>query len=152
VSRKSGIVHITNGESEAQIFFRDGKVVDASLGRLCGEEAVYRALIWNEGEFEVEFCKVDNPDVIESATQGLLMEGMRRLELAPPDVTVVDLGLPDGSGLELLGFVRGAAVAGARVDPALPILVLSGRGEELDRVRGLDRGADDYERDWEAQI
>src|SRR3712207_8174902 len=31
-----------------------------------------------------------------------------------------------------------------RVDPALPVLVLSGRGEELDRVRGFDRGADDY--------
>ena len=73
-----------------------------------------------------------------------LGEGLRRLELAPPDVAVVDVGLPDGSGLELLGFVRGAAGAGTRVDPALPMLVLSGRAEELDRVRGFDRGADDY--------
>ncbi len=80
VSRKSGIVHLTHGDTEAQIYFRDGKVIDASLSRLLGEEAVYRALIWNEGEFEVEFCKVDNPDVIESSTQGLLMEGMRRLD------------------------------------------------------------------------
>lgn len=80
VSRKSGIVHLTNGASEAQIFFRDGKVVDASLGRLCGEEAVYRTLIWNEGEFEVEFCRVESADVIESSTQGLLMEGMRRVD------------------------------------------------------------------------
>ena len=73
-----------------------------------------------------------------------LGEGLRRLELAPPDVAVVDVGLPDGSGLELLGFVRGAAGAGTRVDPALPILVLSGLGDELYRVRGFDRGADDY--------
>ncbi|HVY48746.1 MAG TPA: DUF4388 domain-containing protein, partial [Minicystis sp.] len=98
VSRKSGIVHITNGESEAHIYFRDGKVVDASLGRLCGEEAVYRALIWNEGTFEVEFSKVDCPDVIESSTQGLLMEGMRRvdewgrlLEALPPLSTVFEV-------------------------------------------------------------
>ena len=80
VSRKSGIVHITLGDATAHVFFRDGKVVDATLGKLMGEEAVYRTLIWNEGEFEVEFCKVDCPDVIESSTQGLLMEGMRRVD------------------------------------------------------------------------
>ncbi len=98
VSRKSGIVHLTNGESAADIFFRDGKVVDAALGRLCGEEAVYRALIWNDGEFEVEFTKVENPDAIESSTQGLLMEGMRRvdewgrlLEALPPLTTVFEV-------------------------------------------------------------
>jgi DNA-binding response OmpR family regulator len=73
-----------------------------------------------------------------------LEEGLRRLELSPPDVAVVDVGLPDGSGLELLARVRAAAGAGTRVDPALPVLVLSGRGAELDRVRGFDRGADDY--------
>ncbi|WP_438030293.1 response regulator [Sorangium sp. So ce233] len=80
VSRKSGIVHLSHGDNEAQVYFREGKVVDATLGRLCGEEAVYRALLWNEGTFEVEFCKVDNPDVIETSTQGLLMEGMRRVD------------------------------------------------------------------------
>ncbi len=80
VSRKSGVVHITNGDSDAHVYFRDGKVVDATLGRLMGEEAVYRTLIWNEGEFEVEFTKVDCPDVIEASTQGLLMEGMRRVD------------------------------------------------------------------------
>jgi DNA-binding response OmpR family regulator len=98
VSRKSGIVNITHGESDARIFFRDGKVVDATLNRLCGEEAVYRALIWNDGDFEVEFCKVENPDIIESTTQGLLMEGMRRLdewgrllEALPPLTTVFEV-------------------------------------------------------------
>ena len=98
VSRKSGIVHINNGDAEAHIFFREGKVVDATLGRLCGEEAVYRTLIWNDGEFEVEFCKVDSADVIEASTQGLLMEGMRRvdewgrlLEALPPLSTVFEV-------------------------------------------------------------
>lgn len=80
VNRKSGIVHLNNQGYEAHVFFRDGKCVDAVLGRLTGEEAVYRALIWNEGTFEVEFTKVENPDVIETSTQGLLMEGMRRLD------------------------------------------------------------------------
>ena len=73
-----------------------------------------------------------------------LDEGLRRLELSNPDVAVIDVGLPDGSGLELIARVRAAGEAGSRLDPALPVLVLSGRGEEVDRVRGFDRGADDY--------
>jgi len=73
-----------------------------------------------------------------------LADALRRIELAPPDVAVVDVGLPDGSGLELVARVRASGQAGTRVDPALPILVLSGLGGELDRVRGFDRGADDY--------
>jgi DNA-binding response OmpR family regulator len=80
VSRKSGIVHLSSEAGDAHVYFRDGKVVDAGLGRLAGEEAVYRALVWSEGTFEVEFCKVESPDVIEATTQGLLMEGMRRLD------------------------------------------------------------------------
>ena len=73
-----------------------------------------------------------------------LAEGLRRLELARVDLVIVDVGLPDGSGLDLCARVRATGHAGARVDPALPVLVLSGRGAELDRVRGFDRGADDY--------
>lgn len=55
----------------------------------------------------------------------------------PPDVVVLDVELPDGSGLELL---REAAPGG----PAVPIVVLSSRQEELDRVLGLELGAEDY--------
>ena len=65
---------------EGHIYFRDGKVVDAELGRLRGEEAIYRALIWNEATFEVEFRAVANEDVIGGSTQAILMEGMRRVD------------------------------------------------------------------------
>ncbi len=80
VSRKSGVAKIVSGAREATVYFRDGKTVDAELGRLRGEEAVYRALIWTNGSFEVEFCPVERADVIPTSTQGLLMEGMRRLD------------------------------------------------------------------------
>jgi DNA-binding response OmpR family regulator len=80
VSRKSGIARISDGRRETRVFFRDGKVVDAELGQLRGEEAVYRALIWISGSFEVEFCPVANEDIIPTSTQGLLMEGMRRVD------------------------------------------------------------------------
>jgi DNA-binding response OmpR family regulator len=71
-------------------------------------------------------------------------DGLRLLERKFPDLAVVDLGLPDASGYELLRRVRGADGVVSRVDPDTPLLVLSGRSSELDRVRGFERGADDY--------
>ena len=98
VSRKSGVVHLRSGTQEAHIYFRDGKVVDAELGRLRGEEAIYRALIWNEASFEVEFKSIANEDVIGGSTQAILMEGMRRVdewgrlcEQLPPLTTVFQI-------------------------------------------------------------
>ncbi len=98
ISRKTGVGKIGNGRRECRIYFRDGKVVDAELGRLRGEEAVYRALIWTTGTFEVEFCPIDREDIIPTSTQGLLMEGMRRvdewgrlLEQLPPLATIFDV-------------------------------------------------------------
>jgi CheY-like chemotaxis protein len=80
VSRKSGVVHLRGGAQEGHIYFRDGKIVDAELGRLRGEEAIYRALIWNEATFEVEFKAIANEDIIGGSTQAILMEGMRRVD------------------------------------------------------------------------
>ncbi len=98
VSRKSGVVHLRSGAHEAHIYFRDGKVVDAVLGRLRGEEAIYRTLIWNEATFEVEFKPISNDDVIGGSTQAILMEGMRRVdewgrlcEQIPPLTTVFEI-------------------------------------------------------------
>jgi len=52
--------------------------------------------------------------------------------------------LPDGSGLELVRRVREADGLATRVDPFTPLLVLSGRAGDVDRLRGFERGADDY--------
>ncbi|HEX6836212.1 MAG TPA: DUF4388 domain-containing protein, partial [Polyangia bacterium] len=99
ISRKSGVIHFTHPDGKrGAIYFRNGKVIDAELGRLGGEEAVYRLLVWNEGEFEVEFKNVRRKDVIELSSQGLLMEGMRRVdewgrlcEQLPPLETVFEV-------------------------------------------------------------
>jgi CheY-like chemotaxis protein len=81
ISRKSGVIHFKHPDGKrAAIYFRAGKVIDAELGRLNGEAAVYRLLVWSEGEFEVEFKNVRRKDVIELSSQGLLMEGMRRVD------------------------------------------------------------------------
>jgi CheY-like chemotaxis protein len=79
VGRKTGMVRI-EGEHFGAIFFRDGRVVDAELGKLAGENAFYRVLNTFEGKFDVHFEPVERPDRIEVSTQGLLLEGMRRLD------------------------------------------------------------------------
>ncbi len=71
-------------------------------------------------------------------------EGVDELRTQFPDLVVLDVGLPDGSGLELVRAVRQADGITERVDPRTPMLVLSGRASELDRIRGLEQGADDY--------
>ena len=80
VSRKSGVLRISNAGQEAIIAFRDGAVVDAVLGNLRGAEAVYRTLVWNEGDFDIEFRAVEEYEGEGFPTQALLMEGMRRLD------------------------------------------------------------------------
>lgn len=71
-------------------------------------------------------------------------DARRLLETRVPDLAIVDLGLPDRDGLELLREVRESDRVAGRLDPDLPLLILSGRVGELDRVRGFERGCDDY--------
>lgn len=67
---------------------------------------------------------------------GTLGQGLAQAASHAPDVILVDLGLPDGDGLELIRRVREWS--------SLPILVLSARDRERDKVQALDLGADDY--------
>src|SRR3954453_8516615 len=72
-------------------------------------------------------------------------EAVRAIEVRKPDLVVLDLSLEAGtSGLSVLDRVRRADGLGTRIDPELPVIILSGHGAETDRVRGLARGADDF--------
>jgi DNA-binding response OmpR family regulator len=71
-------------------------------------------------------------------------EGVRGIEVRRPSLMVLDLALEGGSGLELLDRVRHAVGLASRIDPDLPVIVLSGRVAEADRVRSFARGADDH--------
>ncbi len=63
-------------------------------------------------------------------------DGLVEVNSRQPDVVVVDLGLPDMDGLEVIRRLREWS--------AVPIIVLSARGQERDKVTALDAGADDY--------
>jgi DNA-binding response OmpR family regulator len=58
-----------------------------------------------------------------------------------PDLMLLDLGLPDAQGIDVLRQIRSSR---ERFDPELPVLVLSGRTSQADRLRGFEAGADDY--------
>ena len=67
----------------------------------------------------------------ETLKQGLIEAGTRK-----PDLVVVDLGLPDGNGIDFIRDFRGWS--------SVPVIVLSARVEEAEKIGALDAGADDY--------
>jgi two-component system KDP operon response regulator KdpE len=90
----------------------------------------------------------DEPPIRKLLRMGLGTQGYQTLDApnaktalelmaSKPDLVILDLGLPDMQGLELLREIR------ARKD-TVPIVVLSSRGDEVAKVEALDQGADDY--------
>lgn len=71
-------------------------------------------------------------------------DALRLCQYGSPDLLLLDLTLPDASGLDVLREIRNPDCAVSRFDSRLGVIVLSGRGTERDRVRGLEQGADDY--------
>ncbi len=90
----------------------------------------------------------DEPMVREVLSQYLAADGYAVVEAGDgdaavsavtehnPDLVLLDLMLPKRNGLDVLGFIRSTS--------QLPVILLTARGEESDRVRGLEAGADDY--------
>jgi DNA-binding response OmpR family regulator len=71
-------------------------------------------------------------------------DALRLCHYKSPDLLLLDLRLPDASGLDVLREIRAAHGATGRFDPLLPVIVLSGRVTAADRLRGFAEGADDY--------
>ncbi len=69
---------------------------------------------------------------------------LRACRFEAPDALLLDLGLPDAAGLDVLREIRASDGAAPLFDPRLPIIVVSGRAAAEERVRGLSEGADDY--------
>ena len=65
-----------------------------------------------------------------------IREALSEMTQTPPDMAILDLGLPDGDGLTLIANLRSWS--------QLPILVLSARSDEREKIKALDAGADDY--------
>ncbi len=96
-----------------------------------------RALVIDDEPAILRFLKPAleaNDYVVTSATT--LAEALKRVAGEPPDVVVLDLGLPDGDGKDLIQQVRQWS--------NVPIVVLSARDREAEKIEALDLGADDF--------
>jgi two-component system KDP operon response regulator KdpE len=80
------------------------------------------------GALESEGCQVFEAETFK---KGLVEAGTRK-----PDLVVLDLGLPDGDGVDFIRDLRGWS--------GVPVVVLSARSDEQDKIEALDAGADDY--------
>ena len=89
-------------------------------------------------------CDHLHADRFEALPAPCASDALRLCHYNDPDLLLLDLRLPDASGLDVLREIRASAGPTGRFDPGLPIIVLSGRSTEVDRVRGLEEGADDY--------
>jgi DNA-binding response OmpR family regulator len=118
--QKSALVRCVQHGNEARVWVNHGEVIDAEVGPLRGENAFYRLLTWDGGEYAVQFGEVDRDVRIASGTHGALLEAMRRVdelarvaqELPMTSLLEVDYGLllgklatlPDEMGAVLRGF------------------------------------------------
>ena len=92
-------------------------------------------------EFLADNLKADSYAVV-AASSG--RQALNLLEVKDCDLMLLDVMLPDASGFELCRRVRDADGLAQRIDPQIPVIMLTGRTSETDRVRGFARGADDY--------
>jgi DNA-binding response OmpR family regulator len=108
-----------------------------------------------EPEATVVVCEDDPPtldllcdhlhaDRFEALAAPSAADALRLCHYNDPDLLLLDIRLPDASGLDVLREIRASAGATGRFDPVLPVIVLSGRSTDVDRVRGFSDGADDY--------
>jgi DNA-binding response OmpR family regulator len=126
-------------------FTGEGAILSA-VRAISGMEAIRATILVVEDNratrtFLADNLSADGHDVLEAES---VADARRLMESAYPDAAIIDLGLPDGDGLELLRAVREADRVAGTLDPDLPLLVLSGRAADLDRLRAFSRGCDDY--------
>jgi DNA-binding response OmpR family regulator len=92
-------------------------------------------------EFLADNLRADSYGVLTACTG---REAFNLLEMKGCHLLLLDVMLPDASGYELCRRLRESDGLAQRVDPSLPVIMLTARGTEADRLRGFERGADDY--------
>jgi DNA-binding response OmpR family regulator len=81
LAKKSGLVHCQNARGQrGSLYLHDGKAIDAEVGRLRGEAALYRLITWRDGEYRVDLIDVLRPARITENTSSLILEAARRFD------------------------------------------------------------------------
>ena len=152
VRRTGGQEHLSRRSIPSTGSSATGSTSSAGGGE-CAAARLNRGVLPNVEELAtVVVCEDDDPtrellcdhltaDRYRALPAPSASDALRLCGYNQPDLMVLDLGLPDAPGIDVLREIR---AAGERFDPELPVLVLSGRSSEADRLRGFEAGADDY--------
>jgi DNA-binding response OmpR family regulator len=93
-------------------------------------------LVEDEESITTPLAEALERDGFKAEVAHTVADALVRAKTLRPDLVLLDIGLPDGSGLDVCRELRSSS--------SVPIIILSARGEETDRVVGLELGADDY--------
>jgi two-component system, OmpR family, response regulator RegX3 len=109
-----------------------------AAGKLSTSVATKRTVLLVEDEESITapLSEALSREGFEPVIAGTAAEALELASSRSPDLVLLDLGLPDGSGLDVCRELRSRS--------AVPIIMVTARGEETDRIVGLEVGADDY--------
>ena len=93
-------------------------------------------IVEDEASIAVPFAQLLEREGFAATVAGTAADALRAALNEPPDLILLDLALPDGDGRDVCRSLR--------TESAVPVIMLTARGTELDRVVGLELGADDY--------
>ncbi len=93
-------------------------------------------VVEDDADIRLLLCRLLEREAYEVAAVSDALGAMEQLGAGDPDLVLLDVGLPDVDGMELLGRIRGRS--------SVPVIMLTGRTSEVDRIAGLRGGADDY--------
>jgi len=96
MGQKSCRLTIRRGDETGELFFSSGQCKDAKLGSSEGESAVFQAVRWADGEFEIDFNSAPTRSTISRTTTGLLMEALRVMDEQQRDSSEDGAGASDG--------------------------------------------------------
>jgi CheY-like chemotaxis protein len=87
MGQKSCRLMVRRGSDQGELYFTGGQCRDAKAGKVEGDDAVYKVILWTEGEFEIDFNAANGSDRTSTTktTTGLLMEAMRLMDEASRD-------------------------------------------------------------------
>jgi CheY-like chemotaxis protein len=87
MGQKSCRLVVHKGDEQCDLYFTNGQCRDAKIGNTEGDDAVYKVILWSEGEFEIDFNAADGSGrtTTTKTTTGLLMEAMRLMDEASRD-------------------------------------------------------------------
>src|SRR5271169_186096 len=92
MGQKSCRLKVRKGAEQGELYFASGQCRDAKIGNIEGDDAVYKVILWAEGEFEIDFnaANASTRTTTTRNTTGLLMEAMRLMDEASRENTTVE--------------------------------------------------------------